>query len=671
MNDMWSLNNLDYTVIGVYFLALMGLGFALEKLASKSLEDYLIGGRRLPWWALGVSGMAFFLDMTGTMIITSFLFLLGPRGIFIEFRGGAVLGLAFMLLWGGKWHRRSKCLTLAEWMIFRFGDGIGGRSAQALAAVSNIIFTVGMLAYLIKGAGLFLTMFFPYSPLTCSIVMIGITTIYTMVSGFYGVVFTDLFQSGIIFIGVIVISAMAVLKIGTVPDFGALAEQVTGNAQWMTTAPQFHTPMPAGYEQYNALVMFAFFYLMKNILGGACSGWDSRYLGAKNDRECGLLSLFWTILMTMRWPMMMGFAAMGIFMVHELFPDKSVMMQAADLIKANIPNLDKAQWATVVSDIATHSSHYSDALITGLQNLLGADVWRNKLMLVGFEGGVDPERVLPAVLLYNINPGLRGLLLIVLLAATMSTFNAQVNLGTGFIVRDIYQKYLRPAASTRELIYLSWLAVCLQVLLSFLFAFSVKSINDIWGWISMSLGMGLTIPLLLRLFWWRFNGAGFAIGTFVGMTAALIQRRFYPDLDERSQFLIIGAIGLAASIGAAYLTKEEDRNIVARFYRITRPFGFWGPFRKMLPEADRSAMDLEHWRDILSVPFVLTWQVCMFILPMQMVIGAWSSVPPVFALFCVGLIGMYILWFRHLPKENYFDPGEEAGITLDKHGHSA
>ena len=105
---MWSLNAIDYSVIGGYLLALVVLGLVLERFASKSLDDYFIGGRQLPWWALGISGMAFFLDMTGTMIITSFLFMLGPRGLFIEFRGGAVLALAFMMLWGGKWHRRSK-----------------------------------------------------------------------------------------------------------------------------------------------------------------------------------------------------------------------------------------------------------------------------------------------------------------------------------------------------------------------------------------------------------------------------------------------------------------------------------------------------------------------------------------------------------------------------------
>ena len=60
------------------------------------------------------------------MIITSFLYLLGPRGLYIEFRGGAVLVLAFLLAYTAKWHRRSGCMTSAEWNTYRFGAGFSG-----------------------------------------------------------------------------------------------------------------------------------------------------------------------------------------------------------------------------------------------------------------------------------------------------------------------------------------------------------------------------------------------------------------------------------------------------------------------------------------------------------------------------------------------------------------
>ena len=75
------LSTFDYCVIAVYFLILVGLGIYLKRKASASIEDYFIGGRRVPWWALGVSGMASYLDIAGTVVIVSMIFLLGPRGL--------------------------------------------------------------------------------------------------------------------------------------------------------------------------------------------------------------------------------------------------------------------------------------------------------------------------------------------------------------------------------------------------------------------------------------------------------------------------------------------------------------------------------------------------------------------------------------------------------------
>ncbi len=655
------LGTFDYVVIAVYFCFLVGLGLALKKRASASIEDYFVGGRRLPWWALGVSGMASFLDVTGTMIIVSFLFLLGPRGLFIEFRGGACLILALTMLWGGKWHRRSKCLTRAEWMIFRFGDGPGGQFAQFVQALAVIVSTIGMLSYLVIGIGMFLSMFLPFSPIQCALILVGVATVYTMVSGFYGVVFTDLFQSAIILIAVVTVSGMAMVKVAGIEDLGALAAQVTGNGQWMNAMPQWKTSMPDGYKQYEALVMFAFFYLMRNMLIGIGEGSDPKYFGARSDRECGTLTFLWTTLLTFRWPMMMGFATLGIFLVHELFPDPNTIAQAAELIKAHVNGVEKTQWATLISGIINHPKDYPAELVAGLQHLLGAEIWANKLHLVSFEGTVNPERILPAVLLFNIPVGLRGLVLIALIAASMSTFDSTVNWTTGFVTRDIYQKHIRPKAQTKELIYVSWATVVALVIAGLILAYSVENINDIWGWIVMSLGGGLMVPAILRVIWWRFSGGGFAVGTAFGLTGAIVQRICWPGLDERLQFLILGLVGLVGSVAGTLLTPPTKREVVEHFYRVTRPFGFWGPFLRGLPEDQRAATRLEHRRDLMAVPFALTWQVTMFMLPMQAVVGAWKAFFITLLFFCAGLIGLYFFWYRHLPTENFFDPPEESG----------
>jgi len=204
------LEPLDYAVVLIYILAVISIGVHLRRRASTSLDEYLIGARALPWWMLGISGVMDFWDLAGTMIIVSFLYMLGPRGLFIEFRGGAVLVLAVTMLWTGKWHRRSGCLTAGEWMIYRFGDGTAGRLAQFSRASAGIVVTVGMFGYLAKGAGLFLSSFVPCTPAQCAFVLLVISALYTMVAGFRGVVATHILQMVIILLAAAIIIVLGV-----------------------------------------------------------------------------------------------------------------------------------------------------------------------------------------------------------------------------------------------------------------------------------------------------------------------------------------------------------------------------------------------------------------------------------------------------------------------------
>ena len=231
---MKQLNTIDITFIAVYFSILIVLGLFLSRKASASLEDYLLGGKKLPWWALGFSGMGSFLDVTGTALIISFLFMLGPRGIFVEFRGGAVLVLAVWMVWAGKWHRRSNCMTGGEWMIYRFGEGFGGKFARIARAGGFIVLAVGLLAYLSKGIGLFLSMFINLSPTACTLIMVTIVTIYTIFSGFYGVVFTDMFQSVIVLIATAARRRWWATRHGSTPSLngGPACPRITSNTNY-------------------------------------------------------------------------------------------------------------------------------------------------------------------------------------------------------------------------------------------------------------------------------------------------------------------------------------------------------------------------------------------------------------------------------------------------------
>ena len=101
-----------------------------------------------------------------------------------------------------------------------------------------------------------------------------------------------------------------------------------------------------------------------------------------------------------------------------------------------------------------------------------------------------------------------------------------------------------------------------------------------------------------------------------------------------------------------------------RGLRITRPSVFWGPYRKRLSAEDQAALKIEHRNDILACPFALVWQVTMFILPMQAVIGAWNAFYPTLVL-CLGCaLGMYFYLVPVPAESNYFEPCEEAGVKM-------
>lgn len=645
----------DYVFMGLYVLILIALGFYLKRLASRSLDNYICGGKNIPWWAMGISGMASFLDLAGTAVIVSFLFILGPQGLFVEFRGGAVLVLPFMMLWTGKWHRRSGCLTGAQWNIYRFGDCWGGRASQLMGVIATVLTTIGMLAYLIIGAGIFLSTFLPYPPEHCSLVLLVMATLYTMMSGFYGVIFTDLFQVCIIMAAVIYISFKAFMGIGGVDEISQVAMEVTGNPDWISGVPKWNAHVPEGYEVYKHLIIFASFYLVRTIVAGIGTGADPRYFGAKNDRECGKLSMLWTLLMTVRWPMMIGIAVMGLYLVKDLVPDQEKLGEAAEAIHAAYPDTGKPAWGTLISDISNRPEAHAPELVTTLQTLLGEDKWVEKMNLLSFEGTVNPEKILSSVLMISVAQGMRGILVIALVAAALSTFGSWVNLATGQFVNDFYKKWMRPKAQTRELIFASWGTVVGIVTCSFLFSRTLDSINDIWGWMMMGFGAGFLVPSFLRLYWWRFNGSGSAIGTLLGIAAAIIQRLLWPDLNEVWQFVFVLSVGLVSSITAALLTEPTDSKVLKKMYLETRPFGVWGKLKDSLSPEERAKTSKEHRNDLMALPFAMMWQTTLFLAPMLFIIHNWKGFAGAAAI-CVGsFAGIYFLWFRKQPKGNFYD----------------
>ena len=594
------MDTIDLIIIIVYLLAIVCVGLYFQKKASRGIDSYFLGNRKLPWWVLGASGMASNTDIAGTMINTAFIYALGTKGFFIEIRGGVTLIMAFLMVFMGKWNRRSQVMTQAEWMHFRFGTGKEGDTARIIAALSSIIMTIAMVTYFIIGAGKFVGEFLGIEPIFASLIMVVLGMIYTVASGLYGVVWTDVFQGVFIFGVILYISNMAMSMVNLPEEFLVSVPMVDGSftaikttlAEWTRITPPSEMDMPSGstFEIYNLFGIAIMFYLFKVTLEGSSGAGGymlQRYFAARSDREAGILSLFWTVLLAFRWPLIASFAMLGVY--HGLNPEYGVI--------------------------------------------------------------ADPELVLPTVVKYYVPVGVKGFLIAGLMAAAMSTFDSTVNAGAAYWVKDLYQAYLKPHASEKELLLQSRIISLVIVALALLFSLTIKNINEIWGWITMGIGAGMFIPQVIRWYWWRFNGYGFAIGTAFGMVAALLTKAFAGPIPEYYSFLIASGTSLIGCIIGTYTTSSTDEEVLFNFYKITRPFGFWHNVRNKLPMESLAQIHKENRRDIIATFFAVPWQVVLFLTGMMIVLKQWSNVLNLSILLVLLSAGLYWFWFRHLSKE--------------------
>ena len=590
---------IDYIIVTIYLLLIIILGIMLQKKASLGIESYFLGNRNLPWWVLGASGMASNTDLAGTMVLTALVYALGTKGFFIEIRGGLVLIMAFLMTFMGKWNRRAQVMTIAEWMQLRFGAGREGNIARIISAVANIIFAIGTMSYFAVGGGKFLGEFLGIDDRIAGILLILLALIYTAVSGFYGVVLTDVFQGILIFVAIIYICFIAFQTVN-LPDSFAISIPGTEQLQqwslteWSSIIPPITIEFPGDYSIFNLFGGVILFYVFKVFLEGGAGGGGymiQRYFAARSDREAGLLSLFWIFLLSFRWPLVTALAILGI--------DYGIKNQ-------------------VIS---------------------------------------DPELVLPTVIAEYIPVGIKGLLVACFIAAAMSTFDSIINASAAYWVKDIYQAYLQPEASNQQLINQGRLASILIVVLGLLFSFNITNINEIWGWLTLGLGAGLFIPLVLRWYWWRFNGYGFAIGTGAGLVAAILTKAVIlpvvnnPQFQEYILFLVPSICSFVGCIVGTLLTPATNLETIDRFYRVTRPFGFWGVVSQNLPSNIQAKIHVENQRDIIATLIAIPWQLVLFLMGMMLMMKQWDNFRVLLLLFILLSIGLYFTWFKYLDKQ--------------------
>lgn len=576
-----SLHWIDYLIVAAYVLATLVIGFVLSRRASQSIDHYFLGGKSIPWYALGLSNASGMFDISGTMWLVALLFIYGMKSVWIPWLW-PTFNQIFLMVYLSIWLRRSGVMTGAEWIKFRFGENRGAHLSHLIVVFFAIINVIGFLAYGFIGIGKFAATFLPWdlsgwipwaandpagvamaNAQAYGLIITALTTVYVVKGGMLSVVFTEVLQFAIMTVGCVWLGALAMRNV---------------------TPEQIDAVVPDGWREL-------FFGQRLNLR------W-SILQGALRDRVatdgCEWFSLFFFLVLSKGW--MQSLAG----------PAPNYDMQR--VLSARTP-IEAAKMSGFVNVVLLLPRYM---MVTGLAVLAIAYCTPFLQQMEADTGSVDFEAILPVVLRDHVPAGLLGLLIAALLAAFMSTYAATVNAAPAYVVNDIYRRYFRPTADAKHYVWLSYVVSILVVVLGTTFGFMTKSINDIVQWIVSALYGGYAAANLLKWHWWRFNGYGYFWGMLNGIVAAGIVPLVAKDTPEIYTFPAIFAFSLAGCLAGSLLTKPDDIEVLKQFYLRVRPWGYWGPIARLVQAEHSTAIpNSDFARDMSNVVTGIVWHTAL------------------------------------------------------------
>jgi SSS family solute:Na+ symporter len=602
------MNIVDIGIIIAYFIIVVAIGIAVRKMASQDIRAYFLGGNKVPFYILGLANASGMFDVTGTMMLVTWLFVYGIKGAFLPWVW-PVFNQIFLMVFLAKWLRRSNVITGAEWIKTRFGHDMGAKLSDISVVAFAIISTIGFLAYAFQGIGKFSQIFLPWelSANTYGIIIMSVASIYTIMGGLFAVLVTDVFQFFILTVVSFFIAYIAFTN-------------VTREA----------------------------------ILSAIPAGWDSLTFGWTS------LNIDWSSLMPAINSRIAtdGFSLAGIVLMMMLF--KGVLVSGA----GPAPNYDMQKIlatktpreASLMSGVVTvvlFLPRY--LLVTGIC-VLGLVFFSPQLNSMG--AAVDFEQIFPYVVHNFVPVGLTGLILAGLISAFMSTYDGTLNCGASYIVNDIYKRYINKGASEKKYVMVSYLSTFLLIILGFVFGMLGKSIHQITMWLVSGLWGGYVAPNVLKWYWWRFNGYGFFWGMVSGMAAAMILPLALGNPDvlfgiqtNLALFPVVLLISTAASIIGTLTTAPEKDEVLMDFYRKVRPWGLWKPVYEKVKKADPNfERNKDFFRDMANVIVGTVWQMTFVLIPIYFIIKQFTGMYISIGVLAVTSTFLKFNWYNKLEK---------------------
>ncbi len=605
------LHAIDIAIIVAYLATMIFIGFYMRKKAKESKESYLMAGKKLPWYLLGLSDASDMFDISGTMWMVTLCFVYGLKSVWIPWLW-PVFNQVFMMMFLSKWLRRSNANTGAEWLATRFGTtGKGVNGSHTVVVVFALIGCLGFLAYGFIGLGKFVEIFIPWDSVAAylpfdvpaayvahfyGIVFTLFAMFYSILGGMHSIVLGDLIKYLIMTVACIAIAVIAMTHLHTGNNALAIPEgwltpsfNWNLNLDWTSINSAVNDKIKSdGYSLFGAFFMMMLFKGIFASLAGPAPNYDmQKILSTKSPKEASKMTGFVSIiLLPIRYSMIIGITVLALLYYKDL----------------NIASVD----------------------------------------------GPDFEKILPATIYAFLPVGILGITLTGLLGAFMGTFSGTLNAAQAYIINDIYLKYMNPNASNKKIATTNYLVGILVVVLGIILGFFAKDVNSILQWIVGGLYGGYIAANLFKWYWWRFNANGFVMGMATGIVSALVFLKLYDGLFL-NVWPIIFLLSVIGCLVGTYTAPPTDNETLTTFYKTVKPWGFWKPIHTMVVESDPTFEPNKRFTlDMFNVVVGMIAQTCLTLLPIYIVLWLKTPLIVTVAVLAVTVVILKRTWWNKL-----------------------
>jgi Na+/proline symporter len=562
------MTGLDWTVLGFYLLGITGFGIWAGR-GNQRMDDFFLAGRNMRWWAVGLSVMATQISAITFISTTGQAYVDGMRFLVVYF--GLPIAMVILCLTLVPFFYRARVFTAYEYLERRFDSRT--RTLTSLLFQLQRGLSVGVTLY---APSLVLSVILGLSEVNTILLMGGTTIAYVIYGGNKSVIWTDVVQMAIIWLGIFVCVFVAIWQLPagfSLRDSLALA-QSTGRLRVMNASTDLTTP----YTLWSGLVGGTFLMLS---YFGCDQSQVQRYLSGASLAQSRLSLLFNAFLKV---PMQFLILLTGaLVFVFYHFHQPPLLWNAAELRR-----LERAAPAAELQQLrgdfeSAHASRRAAAeRYARARDGAGAEAARaayldsqrsldaargNAVAALRRAGGPadynDTNYIFPSYILAHLPSGLAGLVIAVIFAAAMSTLSGEFNsLATATMV-DFYQRFARRDASDAHYLLVSRLMTalwggfaCVIALQAGRLGSAIEVVNRFGSYFYGSILGVFALAVLTP----RATARGAFYGLFVGMGTVAAVSAF-----TRIHFLwynVVGAVTVFAAgllISALSATGPERR----------------------------------------------------------------------------------------------------------------